>query len=94
MSSHGYDFLVLERQVYTKILYDRVPEKSKILTGARVVDIVENEKSVKAYLDDGTCEEGDIIVGCDGVHSVVRSFMWDNANKISPGAVSAAEKRC
>ena len=43
--------------------------------------------------EDGACE-GDIVVDCDGVHSTVRQLMWENANRLSPGLITAIEKRC
>jgi FAD dependent monooxygenase len=37
-------------------------------------------------------EEGDIVVGADGVHSIVRSQMWDYASKHEPDTVPEADK--
>ena len=84
---------MLERHQYIRILYENLRDKSKILTGKRVTDIVEDTDSVRVLYEDGTCE-GDIVVGCDGVHSTVRQIMWANANRRSPRMITAAEKRC
>ena len=92
--SHGYDFLVLERPVYTRILLQSLPEQSRVVTGRRVTGIAENAEGVRVYLNDGSYEEGDIVVGCDGVHSAVRTAMWQYANQVLPGTISAEEKRC
>lgn len=65
-----------------------------MLTGKRVVDVTEDEEGVKVILQDGTCEEGDILLGCDGVHSTVRELMWSKANASIPNYIPAAEKTC
>lgn len=42
-------------------------------------------------LADGKCHRGDILIGCDGVHSFVRSFMWAQANELHPGLIPASD---
>ena len=49
---------------------------------------------VQVKLSNGTVEKGDIVLGADGVHSVVRELMWKNANKSQPGVITAQEKKC
>jgi FAD dependent monooxygenase len=84
----------MERRHFLQIVYDQLPDKSKILTGKRVVDVVDNDEGVRVELQDGTFEEGDILIGCDGVHSSVRESMWKAANATIPDHISAKEKRC
>ena len=91
---NGYTTLTLERRAYLQALYDQLPSKSKVLESKRVSDIVEDDDGVRVHITDGTVEEGDIVVGADGVHSAVRELMWKNANASVPGLISAAEKRC
>lgn len=76
------------------MLFDNLPDKSKIQFKKRVVEIKENSAGVKVFLQDGTCEAGDVVIGCDGVHSFVREAMWKNANERQPGTITAGEKRC
>lgn len=92
--SHGYDMLVLERQNFIKALYDCHPNQSRIKTQKLVTSVLEDSEGVKVTLGDNTTEEGDIIVACDGVNSIVRDAMWENANRVQPGTITAAEKRC
>jgi len=40
--------------------------------GKRLVDIEQRNGKVKAVFEDGTSAEGDLIVGCDGIHSRTR----------------------
>ena len=84
----------MERRNFLRIVHAQLPDKSKILEGKRVVDVTDNDEGVRVELQDGTFEEGDILIGCDGVHSSVRELMWKSANASIPGHISAREKRC
>ena len=92
--SHGYDFLVIERQQFVKILYDSLPDKTRVLENKVVRDIEDIPNGVRVVLGDGTVEEGDIVVGCDGVNSAVRRLMWERAKKTIPECVCEAEETC
>ncbi|KAL1639417.1 hypothetical protein SLS58_007998 [Diplodia intermedia] len=91
--NHGYDILLFERRDYLAMLYDTLHDQSRIRFGARVVGVEETSAGVKAQLADGSSEAGDMVIGCDGVHSFVREAMWARANERVPGIISAAEKR-
>ncbi|PGH27457.1 hypothetical protein AJ80_00936 [Polytolypa hystricis UAMH7299] len=91
--SVGYDTRTISRQLFPRILYNRLPDKSKVLERQRVVDIVEDKESARVVLADGTEHVGDLVVSADGVHSKVREIMWQNANKTIPHFITATEKR-
>lgn len=91
--SHGYPIPVLERRRFLEIMYDGLSDKSFIKPHSNVVDIIDSDDSVKVVLADGTVEEGDLVLGVDGVHSLVRSLMWRNANAAIPGFITANEKK-
>lgn len=93
MNRYGYEFRVLERRAFVQLLYDHLVDKSKILTEKRVIAIDQAHNGVRVTVQDGAYD-GDIVVGCDGVHSTVRRIMWEKANKPLPGLISANEKRC
>lgn len=42
----------------------------------RISKVEHNESEVAVTCDDGTTISGDVLVGCDGVHSTVRREMW------------------
>ena len=56
-------------------------------------NVVDGEEEAYVELEDGSVERGDIVVGCDGVHSSVREAMWTIANKSIPGFISNEEKQ-
>lgn len=91
---NGFEYLTMERRDFLRIIHEQHPEKTRILTGKRVLDYEEDDCGVTVKLQDGTQERGDILVGCDGVHSTVRNLMWKHANIAIPGHITAAEKTC
>jgi 2-polyprenyl-6-methoxyphenol hydroxylase-like FAD-dependent oxidoreductase len=93
-SSHGQDVLVLERRELLKILYENLPDKSRVRLGTKVTNVVDGVDQVEVHLADGTTEQGDMVLGCDGVHSLIRESMWENANKSVPDLITVAEKKC
>ncbi|KAF7590326.1 hypothetical protein BBP40_002976 [Aspergillus hancockii] len=90
---HGYPIPVLERRRFLEILYENHPDKSKIRSGAAVVDVIDHDKGIRVILADGSVEEGDLVIGCDGVHSNIRNIMWRNANAAVPGMITTSEKK-
>lgn len=77
-----------------QIMYDQLPDKSYVKTGKRVCNVIDTKDGVLVEMTDGTVEEGDILIGCDGVHSAVRELMWKNANEIIPDYITVKEKTC
>ena len=86
--------LVLERRCFLKILYDALPDRSRVRLGSKVMDIYDGVDGVEVMLADGTCEKGDMVIGCDGVHSLIRETMWDQGNRSIPGLITVQEKKC
>jgi 2-polyprenyl-6-methoxyphenol hydroxylase-like FAD-dependent oxidoreductase len=84
----------IERIDLLQILYDNLPDKSLVKTQIKITDVKQFSNSVEVHLSDGTVETGDMIIGADGVHTLMRSYMWDYAAKVSPGLITAAEKTC
>ena len=59
--------------------------------GARIMSVDENQDSVHVTTTSGTRFTGDILVGADGVHSIVRQEMWRLAREKAPGSFSDNE---
>lgn len=85
--------MFLDRQLVLEILYKHVEDKSKILTNKRVSNVEHTTQSVTVNCTDGTSYEGDIIVGADGVYSVVRQEMWRVTDREDPGLITEEEKQ-
>ncbi|RYP71295.1 hypothetical protein DL771_004872 [Monosporascus sp. 5C6A] len=90
--NHGERIIILERRKFLQNMYDCLPSKAPIKLGCEVANVRQHTTGVTVTLKDGTVEEGDMIIGCDGVHSPTRSIMWDHANKMQPGVITAKEK--
>ncbi|OTA84153.1 hypothetical protein M434DRAFT_173798 [Hypoxylon sp. CO27-5] len=72
----AYPCLGFSRGELIQVLYESLPEReSRVKANARVVDIETHANGVRVHLADGSVEEGDIIIGADGVHSETRAIM-------------------
>lgn len=88
----GYGVCFLDRQIVLRALYNSVVEKGRCLLDKRVREIVHLENGVKVHCEDGTTYSGDIVLGCDGVNSKVRSEMWRIASQTEPDYFSQKER--
>ncbi|KAF2632749.1 FAD/NAD(P)-binding domain-containing protein [Macroventuria anomochaeta] len=88
----GVPPVLFDRQSCVAHLYDNLPDQSTVKLNKRVERIEHTETGIRVVLTDGTVEEGDIVIGADGVHSTVRSQMWDYASKFEPNTVPESDK--
>ncbi|KAK7757299.1 hypothetical protein SLS62_000849 [Diatrype stigma] len=89
----GYDTRTIDRQQFLQILYEHLPDQSKVYQRARVEGVTEENSKVHVRLADGKTFTGDLVVGADGVHSMMREIMWEKANSAVPGMIPSQEKR-
>ncbi|OAX79561.1 hypothetical protein ACJ72_06119 [Emergomyces africanus] len=87
---HGYPLMFFERQLALKIFHSHL-DKSKVLAGKAICDVELLHDGVSVTTTDGNVYSGDILVGCDGIHSKVRQEMVRLANELSPGYFPARE---
>ena len=90
----GYFPWVLERKSILLALYGRISEKEKVLLDKQVKGIRYEDPKTVVTCTDGTTYYGDVVVGADGVHSVVRNEMWRLSEMEKPGSVSKTDKTC
>ncbi|KHN94004.1 FAD dependent monooxygenase [Metarhizium album ARSEF 1941] len=82
-SNYHYPVSFLERQRFLQILYDTLESKNHVYTGKRVLAVESGDDSAVVKTSDGSTYKADIVVGADGVHSVVRSEIWRHVTKVS-----------
>jgi 2-polyprenyl-6-methoxyphenol hydroxylase-like FAD-dependent oxidoreductase len=94
MLSFGFPMAFLRRQELLQILYHSFPDKSKIYVDKTVVRIESGHQNrILVHTLDGQSYEADLVVGADGVHSCVRTQMWQIADMLRPGMITDDEKR-
>ena len=77
----GAPYWMVHRGDLHRVLYDAVRElkPDAVVLSARAVGFTEADGRVTLQLEDGRSGEGDVLVGCDGVHSRLRSQMFRSA---------------
>lgn len=65
-------------------------EAVKIVYGKKVVGLDEDSDEVRVRFEDGTTATGDIVLGCDGIHSAVRQRMVEPDRTPSYSGIASA----
>ena len=83
LQDYGANSIMIKREFLTRILRDEIASKQiPINFGKKLNDITNIDKSnVTAHFEDGTCAEGDLIVGCDGIYSKTRRIILPDSPK-------------
>jgi salicylate hydroxylase len=77
---YGAPMYNVHRADLVQLLFDAVPAESKRL-GARCVAISQTDDAVEVRLQTGETLKADVLVGCDGIHSVVRQYLRGQEEK-------------
>lgn len=90
IDKYGYPYLTVYRPDLLQSLVDGVKrlKPDAIHLGSQVRDIAQNEPSASVILADGKTVSADLLVGADGVRSVVRKSLWGGANAHFSGLVA------
>ena len=83
----------MDRHFLLRSIYNSIKDPSKILLGKRVIRVDHSPHEVSVQCKDGSTYRGDIVIGADGVHSIVRSEMWRHMSITEPGALPEGETR-
>lgn len=71
----------MERQKLLAILYSALPDKSKVRVNTTVSRIEQPAgEGVRVQTVGGEVYHADLVVGADGVHSSIRSQLWEATN--------------
>src|SRR5258708_25795260 len=68
---YGAPMYNIHRADLVQLLFDAVPPEAKKL-GAKCVAVSQDEDGVEVTLQTGETIRGDVLVGCDGIHSAGR----------------------
>src|SRR5712672_672140 len=71
---YGAPMYNIHRADLVQLLFDAVPPEAKKL-GARCAAVSQDKDGVEVTLQNGEKVRGDALVGCDGIHSVVRQHL-------------------
>lgn len=91
---HGYPIVFLDRCMLTQTLYDKIQDKSRVLTSENVVTVQNASSHATVTTKTGNSYTGDMLVGADGIHSTVRQQMWQNAQAIDLTWIDVLEEHC
>lgn len=78
VATYGFPYVTLYRPdllgVLVEALERRVP--TALHLGARVIGHDQDRTITRLHLADGRCIEGDVLIGTDGIHSVIRGDLF------------------
>lgn len=90
-NSTGYKQYAIGRPALYDLLLKQIPSE-KVFFGRRVTTFSDNGNKVEIKTTDGSSYEGDILVGADGAHSVVRQQIYETLLKEGKLPVSHQEE--
>jgi 2-polyprenyl-6-methoxyphenol hydroxylase-like FAD-dependent oxidoreductase len=74
----GFGYLRIRRTDLMDVLYEAARRADiPIHFGKRLTHIVENDQNITVAFSDGSSDHADLLLGCDGIHSTVRSIYVD-----------------
>ncbi|MFC4907242.1 FAD-dependent oxidoreductase [Actinomadura gamaensis] len=77
--TYGFPTRSISRRQIVDLLSDGLPD-GLVRYGMPCVRVEQDAESVTAFFEDGTSATGDLLVGADGVHSVVRRQLWGDGS--------------
>lgn len=94
--SFAYPIAFMERRKLLEVLYGLLTDKSKVKVNKAVSKVEKHSKIqdlVQVTTHDGEVYEGNLVVGADGVHSLIRAEMWRLDDSLQKGQITKKERR-
>ncbi|MEM7253033.1 MAG: FAD-dependent monooxygenase [Pseudomonadota bacterium] len=86
---YGFPYYHLHRADFHRVLVDAFRAAGGIVSlNSKLVDIEMDGASVSATIADGTRHVGDVLIGCDGIHSTVRQWLHGEDSPRFTGCVA------
>ncbi len=76
-NSFGYPAAFLERQKFLAVLFSKLKDKGRVHLGQKVVSINYDASRVVVKTATGNQYSANLVIGADGVHSIVRSELGE-----------------
>ncbi|KXN70128.1 FAD/NAD(P)-binding domain-containing protein [Conidiobolus coronatus NRRL 28638] len=87
--SFDYSPVGIKRYNFHKICSSNAKEQGvNIVYGKTIKGFDQNDNQVKIHLSDGSTQVGDLLIGCDGIHSQVRKQLFGDVNPSPTGKIS------
>lgn len=90
LERYGHPYLMMHRADIHSALTDAFTSTGvdQLQLGKRLVDVVQRDESVHLLFEDGSERTADVLVGADGVHSVVRSRLFGGVEATFSGCLA------
>jgi 2-polyprenyl-6-methoxyphenol hydroxylase-like FAD-dependent oxidoreductase len=75
------DELEIERTVLVNMLLDTVKNRVELVFGDSITGLIEAKDRIEATFAKGSRRQFDLVLGCDGIHSVVRKIWFGAEDK-------------
>lgn len=89
------DYVVLDKHSVAPAWSSSIsiyPSSSRILDQVGLYDVLDAKKAeMRDYHVRGP--DGDVVIGCDGIHSAVRELLWERAHRLCPGLITVGAKQ-
>lgn len=76
---YGIDNVAIERGKLLELLMSALGQEQIIHTGKTCRRFEQTASGVKVWFEDGSTEEGDLLIAADGIHSTIREKLMPNA---------------
>jgi 2-polyprenyl-6-methoxyphenol hydroxylase-like FAD-dependent oxidoreductase len=76
----GGRYMTLQRSDLSRLLFEKVDGRAEIIFGDEIVGLHEESEFVRVELKHGGSRRFDLVIGADGLHSVVRKLAFESSS--------------